>query len=370
MPNTHPHTLYAAPLSLYSGKARAYLDWKGVDYAEVLSTPDVFRDIIVPNVGRPVIPVVRTGDGAILQDTTCIIDHFEAHASGPSVYPATPRQRLAALLSECFGDEWLVIPAMHYRWYYNEEWVYAEFGKVALPDGTPQQQNEAGRQRAAPFRGSVPLLGITTETIPAIERSYEALLAELDAHFAAHRFLFGTRPSIGDYGLIGPLYAHLYRDPASGAIMERIAPRVAAWVRRMVDVAAPQSGEFLPGDEIPRTVEPVLRRMMREQLPHLQTVADMLGDWADANTDAEPPRALGMASFVIEGVEGQRLAFPFSLWMLQRGLDHLASLGGEDRAACEEWLGEIGGEALVSFRMPVRLGFENHRLRIAGRSRA
>ncbi|MBA4164902.1 MAG: glutathione S-transferase [Erythrobacter sp.] len=368
-----PHTLFAAPLSLYSGKARAYLDWKGVDYEEVLSTPDVYRDVILPNVGRPVIPVLRTADGAIIQDTTCIIDHFEVHAPGPSVYPETPRQRLAALLIECFGDEWLVIPAMHYRWHYNEEWVYGEFGKVALPGGTPEEQYAAGKARAAPFRGSVPLLGITPETIPAIERSYEALLADLDEHFAAHPFLFGSRPSIGDYGLIGPLYAHLWRDPASREIMGRIAPRVAAWVRRMVDVARPQSGEFLAGDQVPQTLEPILKRMMREQVPHLQTVADTLGQWADANDGAQPPRALGMAPFTIggaegKGVEGQRLAFPFSLWMLQRGLDHLASLDGEARAASEAWLREIGGEALVSFRMPVRLEFTDHRLRIAGRN--
>src|SRR3546814_8469565 len=81
-----------------------------------------------------------------------------------------------------------------YRWYYNEEWVYGEFGKVALPGGTPEEQYAAGKARAAPFRGSVPLLGITPETIPAIERSYEALLADLDEHFAAHPFLFGSRP--------------------------------------------------------------------------------------------------------------------------------------------------------------------------------
>src|SRR3546814_18638166 len=106
------------------------------------------------------------------------MNHVEVKAPGPSVYPETPRHRLAALLIEFFGDEWLVIPAMHYRWYYNEEWVYGEFGKVALPGGTPEEQYAAGKARAAPFRGSVPLLGITPETIPAIERRYEALLAD------------------------------------------------------------------------------------------------------------------------------------------------------------------------------------------------
>ena len=366
-----PHILFGAPLSLYSGKARAYLDWKGVAYEEVLSTPDVYRDVIVPNVGRPVIPVVRTESGEILQDTTRIIDHFEAEEPYPSVYPDGPRQRLAALLLECFGDEWLVIPAMHYRWNYNEEWVYGEFGMTALPGGTPEEQYAIGKERGAAFKGFCPALGINDTTIPAVEKSYEAFLRDFAAHLAHHPYLFGTRPSIGDYGLIGPLYAHLYRDPASGEIMERIAPPVADWVQRMVDVATPQTGAFLPGDAMPETLYPILRRMMDEQVPYLAEVAAMLGAWADQNADAdtaaEPPRAIGMAGFTMEGVEGQRMATPFSLWMLQRALDWLASLAGAERDACEAMLRAVGGEALIDFRMPVRLSFENHRLAIEDR---
>jgi len=359
------HILYGAPLSLYSGKARAYLDWKTVDYEEVLSTADIYREVILPNIGRPVIPVMQTAQGEILQDTTCIIDCYEATEPGPSVYPDTPRQRFAALLLECFGDEWLVIPAMHYRWNYNEEWAYAEFGKTSLPGGTKEEQYSLGKERAGPFRGSLPILGVNEQTIPAIEASYEALLADLDAHFAIHPFLFGTRPSIGDFGLIGPLYAHLYRDPASGEIMERLAPRVAQWVRRMVEVEVPQSGKFLPDDEIPATLYPILRRMKDEQIPHLKSVAIMLGEWSQQNEGNEPPRGLGMADFTIEGVTSQRMAFPFSLWMLQRALDYLASLSGDDQQACRDMLRKVGSENVLSFDLPVKLVFENHRLSIA-----
>ncbi len=358
------HTLYAAPLSLYSGKARAYLDWKGVSYTEVLSTPDVYRDVIVPNVGRPVIPVLQTSEGAILQDTTVIIDHFESSEGGASIYPETPRQRLAALLLECFGDEWLVIPAMHYRWNYNEEWVYGEFGKTALPDGTPEEQHAIGKKRGSTFRGFVPMLGINESTIPAVEASYEALLADLDAHFdcssVGQPFLLGSRPSIGDFGLIGPLYAHLYRDPASGEIMERLAPNVVEWVQRMVEVKEPLSGEFLANDVIPDTLLPVLARMMHEQVPYLEKVSAMLGEWHTANPGADLPRAIGMADFSIEGVCGQRIAVPFSLWMLQRGLDYLGSLNADDRASCNEMLRACGGDALIDFDMPVRLSFKDH----------
>ncbi|NVD29191.1 glutathione S-transferase [Parasphingorhabdus flavimaris] len=357
------HKLYAAPLSLYSGKARAYLDWKGVDYEEILSSTDVYKRIIVPKVGRPVIPVMETEEGETLQDTTLIIDHYEATIGGPSVYPETPKQRLAALLLELFGDEWLVIPAMHYRWNYNEEWVYGEFGATAAPDASKEEQLAIGRERGANFKGFCPVLGINPQTIPAIEAGYEALLADLDAHFSVHDYLFGSRPSIGDYGLIGPLYAHLYRDPASGAIMKRLAPRVAAWVERMVDVQAPLSGEFLPNDEVPETLIPVLERMMDEQMPFLQTTADMLASWSEANPETELPRAVGMAEFTIEGVSGQRIAAPFSLWMLQRALDYYRGLEGGDKSAADEFLSTVNGASTFrNFTMERPLRFENFRL--------
>jgi glutathione S-transferase len=343
------HKLYAAPLSLYSGKARAYLDWKGIDYEEILSSGAVYKDIIIPKVGRPVIPVLDTDDGQTIQDTTCIIDHFEATVAGPSIYPDTPKQRLTALLLETYGDEWLVIPAMHYRWNYNEEWVYGEFGATAAPD--------------ASFKGFCPILGINPQTIPAIETSYEALLADLDAHFAVHDYLLGSRPSIGDYGLIGPLYAHLYRDPASGEIMKRLAPRVTAWVERMVDVKAPLSGEFLPDDEVPQTLIPVLERMMGEQMPFLQTSADMLAVWSAANPDAELPRAVGMAAFTVEGIEGQRIAPLFSLWMLQRALEYYRQLEDADKSAADEFLSVIKGAlAFRNFAMERPLAFKNFKL--------
>lgn len=360
------HKLYAAPLSLYSGKARAYLDWKGVDYEEVLSSGDVYKDIIVPKVGRPVIPVLDTDDGQTIQDTTCIIDYFEDAVDGPSVYPDTPKQRLVALLLETFGDEWLVIPAMHYRWNYNEEWVYGEFGATAAPGASKEEQLAIGRERGANFKGFCPILGINPETIPAIETSYEALLADLDAHFAVHDYLLGSRPSIGDYGLIGPLYAHLYRDPASGEIMKRLAPRVAAWVERMVNVTAPLSGEFLPDDEVPETLIPVLERMMSEQMPFLQTTANMLDAWAQANEGSEIPRILGMAEFSVEGVKAQRIAPPFSLWMLQRALDYYAGLTDGEKSVADAMLDAVAGsDGFQQFQQDRELAFENFKLVLA-----
>ena len=348
------YKLYGAEISYFSGKVRAYLRWKGLPFEEISADAAAFRDVIVPRVGFPVIPVLIAPDNNCLQDSTDIIDALEARIPGPSVYPATPRQRLAALLLEAYGDEWLVIPAMHYRWHHNREWAMQSFGELSAPHESPERQREIGARRAEPFAKAALLLGAEPHMQSAVESSYEKLLAELDAHFGQHPFLFGDRPSIGDFGLIGPLYAHQYRDPKSGELMRRLAPNVVRWVERMQH-PAPLSGEFLPGDEVPPTLLPVLQRMFIEQLPVLADSARQVEKWMAAHPDETLPRAIGMHAYTLEGQEGQRIIRPYSLWMLQRARDYYLSLDAARKAAADQMLRAAGGEHFIDFMDPPRL---------------
>ena len=50
-----------------------------------------------------------------------------------------PRQHLTALLLEVFGDEWLKIPAMHYRWNRNTDWIIEQFGRLSNPHATAEE---------------------------------------------------------------------------------------------------------------------------------------------------------------------------------------------------------------------------------------
>lgn len=359
MPNTtqdRHYTLYGSPISYFTGKVRAYLDWKQLAYQELLSSAEVYKEVILPRVGFAVIPVVTSDGGETLQDSTDIIDTLEARHGGPAVVPATGVQRLAAALLELYGDEWLVIPAMHYRWHHNREWAMRAFGELSMPNATPDEQLAIGTKRAGPFAQAAVLLGAATPAMQqAVERSYEALLAELDAHFAQLPYALGTRPSIADFGLYGPLYAHQYRDPASGALMRRLAPNVVRWVQRLETQAAPLAGDFLPNDEIAPTLLPVLRRQMREQMPVLADSARRLEAWLAGHPGERIPRAIGSHPFVLEGEEGERIVRPYSLWMMQRARDVYESLAGDERARADAWLDSIGGQAFREYQGPPRL---------------
>ncbi len=351
------YILYGSEFSYYSGKARAYLRYKGLPFEDRVATRKVYKEVILPGVGAPIVPVLAAPEGELVQDTTDIIDFLEQRHPEPGVYPEGPCQKLVALMLEHYGDEWLVIPAMHYRWSVLDEqydFIMGEFGAMSAPDESRKNQIAIGEKTSAPFRGSIGPLGISEATIPAIEAGYLTLLDQLSAHFAQHRYLLGDRPCIADFGFIGPLYAHLGRDPVPKQIMEKRAPAVYGWVQRMMDPPG-DYGDLLPDDEIPDTLIPVLETLCRDFLPDVRDVVAQNAAYLDAHPGENIPRHLGMHPFRTGDAEGQRVVHSYSQWMFQRAWDHYHNLTGEARDAADVLLERIGGLEALQAPLPHRV---------------
>ena len=358
------YTLYGSQASLFTGKARGYLRWKGVDFTEHAVNEDIMKNIILKHVKWPVIPVMQTEDDRIIQDTVDIIAEIEASKGGTPIMPTGPVQRFASELLHVYADNWLLIPAMHYRWNYNEEWIYSEFGRSGAPEATPEEQYNMGKARGQMFKGFVPMLGITEETIPGVEASYEAFLDEFSAHLEAYPYLFGNRPSLADFAYLGPLYAHLYRDPASGEIMKRLAPKVADWTERTI-AGDKGNGELVADDHIPETLLPMMRRHMSEHLPVIEATNTQFAQWGEtAETGAELPRAFGQTPFTQGGRTGNIITNSFTLFRLQAALDEYANMDDAARTRADGLLDAIGASALKTFKLPARLERQNYKLHL------
>ena len=384
------YILYGSEVSLYTGKIRAYLKYKQLPFTEVLSTVSVYKKIIRPKTGVTFIPVVKTPSGEYLQDTARIIDYFEAQTSPPSngcklsIVPTTPAQQLVSELFALWGDEWLVIPAMHYRWNKdNFPFIYEEFGQVVTPKAPKFIKAYFGKKLAKKFQGFVPLLGITEKSIPYIEDWYEnTVLHYLNEHFATHKYLLGDKPCTGDFGLLGPLYAHLYRDPVPKQLMDKLAPNVAAWVRRMNNPSTAQQAStsasndinnpnFLENDEIPATLLPLLKDMFTQQWPVLKSTSEALTGWREKNASNENtphfiPRTIGQHTFKIgrcesETVEEQRFISSFHQYKLQRVLDVFNSIE-QPSLELTSLLEEVGGLEYMRLDVKDRVAFEGNRL--------
>ncbi|MGB1563047.1 MAG: glutathione S-transferase family protein [Sinimarinibacterium flocculans] len=351
---TRPHLLYGWGLSLYSGKVRAYLRHKRIAFREKRVTLWDMREIR-RRTGANVMPVVVTPQDEWLQDTSHIIDVLETRFADQPVVPETPRQRVAACLLEAWGDEFWLPSAMHYRWHFDENYraVFApEGGDNLLPFAPRFLKNRVVARAAGAMRGFLPVLGVVPAQTDSIERWTVSMCDALDAHFARHPYLFGTRASLGDYGLIGPLYAHLGRDPVPARTL--IAPRrhLADWVRRMCDPPADARGGFLPDDEVPATLAPLFASVFGEFWPYLRGTLDEV---QKATPDLAPgrgyARALGRVRTTLAGSDFGLSARPYSLWMAQRVLDAYRGLDDAGRAAVDEWLAAVGAADVM--RLPV-----------------
>ena len=115
------HTLYGAPLSLYTGRARSYLIKAGENYREQTPTTRHYLDEVVPAAGdRQGMPTLETDSGQVIRDGAAIIAHFEAK-NGADFSPNTPLQNIVSLLFDVIGAEGLLRPAMHYRWDFPDQ---------------------------------------------------------------------------------------------------------------------------------------------------------------------------------------------------------------------------------------------------------
>lgn len=375
--------LWGAPLSLYSGKTRSYLIKKGIEYQEVFGSHPRYGKEILPLIGYMVVPVVELTDGTLIQDTTDTIVHFEDKVPEPALIPKTPLQRAVAWLIGFFGSEALLKQAMHYRWSYLDEqrpFLEAGFGRAMSGHRDMEKQRETVAPIMGYFGGFLKNLGVTPETIPVIEASYEELLTLLNDHFLQLPYLLGGRPSLADFGLTAPLYAHLARDPYPSMLMKNRAPHVFRWTERMnqagfVDGEFPDlDADFLPNDALPETLDPILRYFFRDCGPEVMGMIASYNAWVEAHpalpsgavvgNDRHAPTAhpsLGWFDFELRGVSVHRRDYVDVVYHFQRVLDVVARLDGEARKKFGETVDRAGGGGLLATRPARRIKSENYR---------
>ena len=237
-------------------------------------------------------------------------------------------------------------------------------------------------------------LGVTERTEKAWQASQHNVLGLLEAHLASHDFTLGGRPALGDFGLMGPLYAHLYRDAVSGFALRTHFPLVCEWVERtngegalnarsygqklysldsdgglVGRPATSDDGEWLADDAIPDTLVPLVGVFFDEMWPVLRSSMAVLSDFIASDAHEPGGELPGKTftvtpgfeavqtgegplthSFEIGSVRERRMVIPYQVWMLQRLADVLEAgcRTGAGRSAIESFLGRVeGGTALL-----------------------
>ncbi len=230
------YRIFGSELSGYSVKVRSYFRCKGLPHEWPLRSPAT-QDEFQKYAKLPLVPLVVTPQGEGIQDSTPIIERFEA--ASPSLTPDDPTLAFLSALLEEYGDEWGNKWMFHYRWTYPADcWATAE--RIAVQMAGAQGTLAVAQARGAVaerMSGRLGFVGSNPTTRPLIEASFKRVLEILDAHLAARPYVLGGRPAMADFGLWGQLY-EAATDPTPGALMRASSPNVMAWVERMVSPKA------------------------------------------------------------------------------------------------------------------------------------
>lgn len=374
------YRLYGTPGSLYTAKARSYLIKQGIAFENRAAGEIRFRADIVPKIGRWIIPVLEGDHGEIVQDGSDIIAHFETRGvTRHPAYPTTPLHALVSQIFELFGGEGLLRPAMHYRWNFddtNRDFLARDFPAALAPTGASTEEKAAVFDMASRrMRKAMAIFGVSSETIPAVEASYATFLRLFDEHLSSSPYLLGGYPTLGDYGLVAPLYAHLARDPYPSQIMKSTAFRVWRWVERM-NAAGQDAGEYgeipellFAEDEVPSTLKTLLHFIAEDYLPEVQAYVGFANEWLAQRPDLKAgtsgldriqDRSIGEVNFLWRGQSVRVAVMPYRLYLLQKVQDVFDVASPEAQAKMEALLSETGLLSLLHLRTLRRVERRNH----------
>lgn len=369
-----PYVHWSAHVSLYSAKTRAYMTKKGLNYVECTpGSQPRFNEVIKPAMGYFGIPVLDLPNGTFISDTTAIIRYLEAQHPEPAMQPTDPVMRALAWLIFNYGTEGLFLQCQHYRWSFKDsaDFAASDIGRaLASPDPKDAKKIEqGGADYEAMKLGRFPdQVGITAETIPAIEKSTASLLEKLDLHFRYFPYVLGGRPSIADCALMEVLHAHLGRDIHPADIMKKTAPVLYRWTETMnrpgiQDAELSQvPKEFLTADKLPNSLIDLLRMICMDFGAQFEATAKAYEDWLASEPDraegaiiasddaAINRQAMGKMEYKLRGVKVRRDAWPDVINMHQYVLEVVDAMKEPELARWNEIMELVGGEVFLKYR--------------------
>ena len=263
-----PYTLYVMSNSPYSDKIRTYLRLKRLPVVEVRENLRNREQVLRARTGRTMVPVVITPADEALNDSTHITRRLEAACPSPAVRPADPgRCGLDALLED-YADEWVVRVMLASRWLHEPD---AEHNRTVIAAdmtcGAPEVEVAVAKEMfPQAIVATLPPMGATRETLGFLLDDLGGLVTDLDALFAAHRFLGGAEPTVADLAFYGQLN-QIRRDPTGRVMVGDPARPHGRWladVERRADGAAPEhASDAAPDGE---ALAPLARRIARTYL--------------------------------------------------------------------------------------------------------
>jgi glutathione S-transferase len=254
------YRIYGAEMSPYSVKVRSYFRYKAIPHRWIVRNAETEADY-QKYAKIQIVPLVVTPDDTAIQDSTPIIEHMERLHREPSIHPPDTTAAFVSALLEEFGDEWGNKWMFHYRWAREVDQLSSagRLARAMMPAADEERHAAMAAMVRARMVDRVWFVGSNEQNAPQIEDSFRETVEQLDAHLADRPYLFGARPSFGDFGMWGQVY-EAWTDPTPGALIAGRGHHVLAWVQRMLWPRA--EGEFETWSSLEPTLMPLLQRQV------------------------------------------------------------------------------------------------------------
>ena len=265
--------IYGIEASPYSVKLRAFCRYRPIKYRWISRMPQFHPQ--TSKLKPSIMPAIRYSDGHFETDSTPIITALDRSApAARSVFLKTPALNFLNLLIEDFADEWLVKSIFHYRFTYADDRAFGP--RWVMDDAFPDIDSAELSEKTAMFLNRqterMPIVGCTPDNKEIIEWTYHETLNILEPFVALERFLFGSAPSLADFGLFGVLKT-LATDPTPMQIMRDEAPRLDNWIRRVDDLSG-VDGTLSDDLDISPTLTRLITVINETYLPYLRANAE------------------------------------------------------------------------------------------------
>jgi glutathione S-transferase len=317
---------------------------------------------------------VEGPDGKIIAGSTEIMEFLEPRFHDVPMLPEDKTLSALAHLIHSYGSEGLTKPAMYLRWnttFENRLFARNDFNRsLEMRAEREASNNKDGDAFAVSMRGFLPVLGIglSHDVDEVIEASTEGLYDTLNAHFLEYPYILGGVPSLADYGMMGPLYAHHGRDVSSSNAMKVRAPALYRWIETMgrAPIVDPEvwhvPQEFFSADDLPETLIALLKLIAEEYVPEITATADLYHQWlgldarnagtiCDVELKKRNHQVLGEIEHVQNGVSIKRIALLDSVTLHMRFQDVTDRMSDGEKETLNGVLQRVGAQDLGKLRL-------------------
>jgi glutathione S-transferase len=325
------YQIFGGPGSPYSHKLRSVFRYRRIPHTWVVpqggfsgggslgSDHDDVGKSDLAEAGKGVVPVVKYPSGEYKADSTPIIFDLESRHEGRSVIPLNRGLAFLCHLIEDMADEFLPIPMFHFRWTDDQVWcsrrqMFGWQGAISDEELDEKAQAFLDRQSGQLNRARSP------GQRERMQKAYDGFLAAMEEQLRHGLFLFGTRPSLADFGIFGQLTQYAV-DPTVCHQMKQTAVRTYQWTHLVDDLSGIEGDWFPPERVLTDPFLAFLRYTAEFYLPMAEGLVAGVG--TDGLKDA---------------ANGARYRVKTFLSLKQE----LASLGAADRASIESALKHTG----------------------------